>query len=128
VRNGFIADYETEFGTGTAWTESELLVTNSRVKGIGRFALENTHVRTGADDGGARASLPRRDIIDPMTGVRVSVEVYRGLGMGQEAVGPLLIEEPDTTIYVPEFATVHRDGNANYIVDLKKAQARGRRN
>ena len=128
VRTGFITDYEVEFGTGTAWTESELLVTNSRVKGIGRFALENTRVYTKNDDGGARASLPPRTIIDPMSGESIDVEVYRGLGIGQKATGPLLVEEPDTTIYVPAGATVHRDGTANYIIDLKGADTRARSN
>ncbi len=116
VRQRFIADYEKEFGAGTAWTEAEIVVTNTRVKGIGRFGSDaDLPLRLTVDgDGGQR----RREIVEPMTGVRREVEIHRGLAPGETREGPCVVEEPDTNIYVPAGATVQRDAHANYVIDL----------
>ncbi|CAH1666382.1 hydantoinase/oxoprolinase family protein [Chelatococcus asaccharovorans] len=118
VRKRFVQDYEAEFGVGTAWTESDLLVTNSRLKGIGRFEIPNATVRTGVDGLAKTEPWSTRRVTDPMTGGSFEVQVFRGLAIDQMENGPLIIEEPDTTIYVPERATVHRDNSANYVIDL----------
>jgi len=116
VRQRFIADYEREFGAGTAWTEAEIVVTNTRVKGIGRFGSDaDLPLRLTVErDGGQR----RREIVEPMTGARREVEIHRGLAPGETREGPCVVEEPDTNIYVPDGATVRRDAHANYVIDL----------
>lgn len=116
VRARFIADYEREFGAGTAWTEAEIVVTNTRVKGIGRFGSDtDAALRMTVDaDGGQR----RREIVEPVTGARRTVEVHRGLALGERRDGPCIVEEPDTNIYVPDGAVVERDAHANYVIDL----------
>ena len=79
VRAQFIDDYETEFGSGTAWTEAEILVTNTRLKGIGKFGSDGgAPVRTLAEQDAGR----RREIIEPITGRRIEVDVHRGLALG----------------------------------------------
>jgi N-methylhydantoinase A len=116
VRARFIADYEREFGAGTAWTEAEIVVTNARVKGIGRFGSDaDLPLRLTVDGGGGQR---RREIVEPMTGTRREVEVHRGLALGERRDGPCVLEEPDTNIYVPDGATVQRDAHANYVIDL----------
>ncbi|WP_221242959.1 hydantoinase/oxoprolinase family protein [Conexibacter arvalis] len=116
VRERFVADYEAEFGEGTAWTEAEVLVTNTRVKGIGRFgAGDPAPVKLLLDDDGGQR---RREIVEPMTGRRREVEVHRGLPLGERRAGPCIVEEPDTNLYVPDGAAIERDAQANYIIDL----------
>ena len=115
VRDQFIADYETEFGSGTAWTEAEILVTNTRVKGIGRLGSDGgTPIRAVVEEIAGRT----REIVEPITGMRREVDVRRGLPLGGACDGPCLVEEPDTSIYVPDGATITRDAQANYVIDL----------
>ena len=116
VRQRFIADYEKEFGAGTAWTEAEIVVTNTRVKGIGRFGSDaDAPLRLTVEEGGGQRT---REIVEPMTGARRTVEVHRGLAPGERRDGPCVVEEPDTNIYVPDGAVVQRDAHANYVIDL----------
>jgi len=120
VRAQFIDDYETEFGSGTAWTEAEILVTNTRLKGIGTFGSDGgAPVRTLAEEEVGR----RREIVEPITGRRIEVDVHRGLALGGTCAGPCLVEEPDTSIYVPDGATIARDAQANYVIDLPESRA-----
>ena len=84
VRAQFIDDYETEFGSGTAWTEAEILVTNTRLKGIGKFGSDGgAPVRTLAEQDAGR----RREIVEPITGRRIDVDVHRGLALGASVRG-----------------------------------------
>ncbi|MDW5597458.1 hydantoinase/oxoprolinase family protein [Conexibacter stalactiti] len=116
VRDRFIVDYEAEFGAGTAWTEAEVVVTNTRVKGIGRFgSADSAPVQVTLD---GERSQRRREIVEPMSGLRREVDVHRGLALGERRDGPCVVEEPDTNLYVPEGATIARDAHANYIIDL----------
>lgn len=115
LRERFVADYEREFGSGTAWTEAEILVTNVRMKGIGRLgSAGGAPVRTVVDGSAGRS----REIVEPMTGVRRTVDVHRGVPLGEHRDGPCLVEEPDTSLYVPDGATIARDQQGNYVIDL----------
>ena len=53
LRTQFVKDYESEFGTGTAWTEAELLLVNSRVRAVGHSEVQSSSM---ADGGSSRAA------------------------------------------------------------------------
>ena len=117
VRRQFIVDYESEFGSGTAWTEADILVTNTRIKGIGRLG--------SASEGLVRAEIEpqhtrKRTITEPMTRETVEVDVHRGVPLGEQRSGPCIVEEPDTNLYVPAGSTIRRDAQANYIIDVQR--------
>lgn len=116
LRAQFIADYEEEFGTGTAWTEAEILLVNSRVRAVGRSDVQT--VDQVADIGEERHELSRREVIEPLTGERVEADVHRGFGALGRADGPCLLEEPDTTVYVPGGATVELTGGGDFLLRL----------
>ena len=98
LRERFIADYEAEFGSGTAWTEAELLVVNSRVRAVGRTSAQQLlPVPPGAVQDGTT-----RETVDPMTGKRQSTAVHRNLAAIGTATGPCLLEDTDTTVYLPD--------------------------
>ncbi|MFD4195653.1 hydantoinase/oxoprolinase family protein [Amycolatopsis thermoflava] len=118
LRAQFIADYEEEFGTGTAWTEAEILLVNSRVRAIGRSDVQT--VDHGAGAGQERHELSRREVLEPLTGQRVEVDVHRGFGALGRASGPCLLEEPDTTVYVPSGATVELTGSGDFLLRLAR--------
>ncbi|KMS82391.1 5-oxoprolinase, partial [Streptomyces regensis] len=113
LRQRFIADYEAEFGSGTAWTEAEILLVNSRVQAIGRTEAQQI---TDNGRGGEQHSTDRRDCIDPATGQRRSIEVHRGFAALGKAQGPCLLEEPDTTVYVPAGADVEMVDGGHFLI------------
>ncbi|MEM5299703.1 hydantoinase/oxoprolinase family protein [Burkholderia sp. JPY481] len=116
IEKRFIADYEREFGAGTAWAEAEILVTNLRVRGIGSYALQSER---RDDVHGTQTVQDRpRSIFDPMLGKRFEVPVFRAVGQGQQLTGPLIVEEPDTTIYVPAGMTLNKDSFDNYVIEV----------
>ncbi|MBB4682677.1 hydantoinase/oxoprolinase family protein [Amycolatopsis jiangsuensis] len=115
LRARFVADYEEEFGAGTAWTEAEILLVNSRVRAIGRSEAQT--VEAGGD-GDERHELSRRSVIEPLTGERTEIDVHRGFGALGRAEGPCLLEEPDTTVYVPTGATVELTGAGDFLLRL----------
>ncbi|WP_427889121.1 hydantoinase/oxoprolinase family protein [Kribbella sp. GL6] len=108
----FVADYEEEFGAGTAWTEAGILLVNSRVRAIGRSEVQTVEHGVGE----ARHEVTRRTVIEPVTGGRVELDVHRGFD-GQ-ATGPCLLEEPDTTVYVPSGATVELTPGGDFLLRL----------
>lgn len=115
LRTQFVKDYESEFGTGTAWTEAELLLVNSRVRAVGYSEVQSASM---ADGGSSRtASDFRRTILEPH-GDRVEARVYRGFSTEGAVYGPCLLEEPDTTIYVPSGASVETTSQGHFLIRL----------
>ncbi|MBK1787597.1 hydantoinase/oxoprolinase family protein [Prauserella cavernicola] len=116
LRRRFVADYEEEFGAGTAWTEAEILLVNSRVRAIGRSEVQAVEQVAGV--GEETHELTRRVVTEPHTGERVEIDVHRGFGALGRASGPCLLEEPDTTVYVPTGATVELTGSGDFLLRL----------
>ncbi|ASR35762.1 5-oxoprolinase [Prauserella marina] len=116
LRAGFIADYEDEFGAGTAWTEAEILLVNSRVRAIGRSEAHTVEQVAGAEEEPHR--LTRRNVTEPLTGTHAEIDIHRGFGALGKATGPCLLEESDTTVYVPTGATVELTGGGDFLLRL----------
>ncbi|AYJ48369.1 hydantoinase/oxoprolinase family protein [Rhodococcus sp. P1Y] len=114
LRARFIADYEAEFGLGTAWTEAEIVLINTRVRATGISDVQEATV-TGT---GLTHSHTTREIVDPSSGKRVTVPVHRNaFGATEPLAGPCVLEEPDTTIFVPSGATLHNHID-HLLIDL----------
>ncbi|ARC58631.1 Acetophenone carboxylase gamma subunit [Frondihabitans sp. 762G35] len=117
MRSQFVTDYEAEFGKGTAWTESEILLINSRVRALGKTDTDhlagNAVVTVPAD-----AAQYQRQIVDPLSGSPLEVTVYRGFAAVRHAEGPCILEEADTTVFVPVGATAEMSDLGDVIVTL----------
>ncbi|MBA4867147.1 hydantoinase/oxoprolinase family protein [Streptomyces sp. PSKA54] len=117
LRSQFVRDYESEFGTGTAWTESEVQLINCRVRALGR----SDTAELGGDN---VISIPQetdrydREIINPSDGRPTPVTVYRGFAAVREAEGPCILEEIDTTVFVPAGAKASMNDQGDVIVSL----------
>ncbi|NLU73359.1 hydantoinase/oxoprolinase family protein [Streptomyces sp. HNM0575] len=118
LRQRFIEDYEAEFGSGTAWTEAEVLLVNSRVKAVGRTDAQQI---TGDPGDGEEYAGSTRECVDPVSGKRRTVDVHRGFGALGRAHGPCLLEEPDTTVYVPDGAVVEPADGGHFAIRLNGA-------
>lgn len=115
LRERFIADYEAEFGSGTAWTEVEILLVNSRVQAVGRTEAQQITDNEGADE---KHRTHKRECIDPTTKQRRGIDVHRGFGSVGKVSGPCLLEEPDTTVYVPAGAIVEVVDGGHFMIRL----------
>ncbi|OUZ12286.1 5-oxoprolinase [Aeromicrobium sp. PE09-221] len=118
LRRRFIRDYEEEFGSGTAWTETEVLLVNTRVRAVGRSEIQDVQTII-AEDRADRGSH-RREVVEPY-GTRVEVDVHRDFAQIGRAEGPCLLEEPDTTIYVPSGAVVELTPQGHFALRLDAA-------
>jgi N-methylhydantoinase A len=73
------------------------------------------------DGGRPEAALhARRAVLEPEAGVRVELDIYRGelLTPGTAVTGPAVIEDIDTTIFVPSQATCRLDEQRNYRLNV----------
>jgi N-methylhydantoinase A len=55
---------------------------------------------------------------DPAPAIDVSIFPGTGLGTGDVVEGPAIVEEPDTTIWVPAGARATLDADGTYLIDL----------
>lgn len=117
LQRRFVEDYESEFGTGTAWTEAELLLVNSRVRAVGHSEIQSTQTLSSVADQRDDAATFTRTILEPH-GDWVEVDVYRNFSAIGSAQGPCLLEEPDTTIYVPSGASVEMTPQGHFLISL----------
>ncbi|MCW2983206.1 MAG: hydantoinase/oxoprolinase family protein [Conexibacter sp.] len=110
--------YERTYGEGTAWVGVPSTLVNYSVTVTGRqprppliTATRNGHTPEGALRGTRNAYLP--DV-----GSRQEIPVYDGAlcGAGIRIEGPAIIDETDTTIYVPKGTTAERDEFLNYVL------------
>ena len=117
LRDRFVRDYEAEFGTGTAWTESEVLVINSRIRALGRSEslVSDAETVLGPTAG---TSQYERPVIDPTDGSTSNITVHRGFAAVREASGPCILEETDTTIYVPAGASASMNDAGDIFIKL----------
>ncbi|MEU5702177.1 hydantoinase/oxoprolinase family protein [Streptomyces aurantiacus] len=115
LRARFVADYEEEFGAGTAWTEAGILLVNTRIRAIGRSDVQAVDAVAAAQED---HRLSRREVLEPLTGERVEIDVHRGFAAQGRTAGPCLLEEPDTTVYVPSGATVELTPGGDFLLRL----------
>lgn len=117
LRRQFIEDYEVEYGTGTAWTESEIMLINIRIRALAR----STSIEQATDRPlliTADSHPYHRNVLDPATGKSATIPVYRGFAAVREATGPCLLEEVDTTVYVPVGAVARMLDQGDVVVTL----------
>ena len=116
LAQAFLAEYERLYGPGTAWEGFPVLMLNARVTATG--AVPRPTFRAVSSNGGdpAKANAIQRELLEVESGERVQAPSYRGLHPGAQIDGPALIEDVDTTIYVPPGAVARADEYGNYRV------------
>jgi N-methylhydantoinase A len=114
----FFTLYERTYGEGTAWVGVPATLVNYSVTVIGRQPRPElpTAARNGHTPDAARRAV--REAYLPDVGRREEIPVYDGAlcGAGIRIEGPGIIDETDTTIYVPTGTTAVRDEYLNYVL------------
>ncbi|MEU4895134.1 hydantoinase/oxoprolinase family protein [Streptomyces sp. NPDC044780] len=114
IQAGFPARYEEEYGTGTAWVGSPVVLMSVRVTATGRLETIET-VPAEPETGIQVTPIGRRRIHRP-TGQEVDVHDALRLPTGARVSGPALIEHPLTTIQLPAGWDLRVDGWRNYLL------------
>ena len=120
----FTTTYERLYGPGTAWEGFPVVMLNARASAVGR--VPRPAVQQGAVQDGAPAMQPRetREVLVPETGVREQLNAYRGDEMqpGMTIMGPAVVDDIDTTLYVPAGAKCWMDEFRNYRITAEEKQ------
>ena len=114
----FLKLYERTYGEGTAWKGVPATMVNYSVTAIGRQQRPDWSVATlnGHTADAARKAV--REVYLPDLHERAEIPIYAGerCGPGIQIEGPAIIDETDTTIYVPTATTAQRDEHLNYVL------------
>ena len=112
----FTTNYERLYGPGTAWSGFPVVLHNVRVNAIGR--VERPTVSRVGDGAEPTLTSPHhhRSVLVPELGRREDLPAYRGtdLAPGMSVTGPAVIDDIDTTIYVPVGSECRLDEFSNY--------------
>jgi N-methylhydantoinase A len=106
------------YGAGTAWHGFPIQLHTARVVGIGKTSKPPIPEATADQQEAASARGGMRRI--RLTGGELEAAVYAGPGLvpGMTLAGPALIDDVDTTLYVPEGVEVEIDRFSNYVFQL----------
>jgi N-methylhydantoinase A len=119
LQEEFPARYEAEYGAGTAWVGSPVVLMSVRVTATGRVETVDPVPREPEPGVPARPSGCRR-IHLPRGGGKTQedVDVYDALSLpvGAEVAGPAVFEHPLTTIQLPAGWHLQMDGWGNYLL------------
>ncbi len=123
IATAFPATYERAYGEGTAWEGSEILLANLTLRAV--VARRDPSIPSPPDGGGnaAESALKdRREVLLPGERAPVTVPVYDGnrFAAGFRIEGPAIVDEHDTTLFLPPSWSCERDELSNY--NLKKVR------
>jgi len=116
--DAFLKTYEQTYGEGTAWKGVPASLINYSVTVTGRQGRPDLAKAAAQADAGTAAPRETRRVFLP--GQREWAEVpiigEEHFPVGMKVEGPAIIDENDTTIYVPPGTTAERDEYLNYVL------------
>ncbi|MFA4927114.1 MAG: hydantoinase/oxoprolinase family protein [Patulibacter sp.] len=123
IAAAFPATYERAYGEGTAWEGSEILLANLTLRTV--VPRRDPSIPAPPDGGGAgpeSALKEQRRVLLPGGSEPVDVPVYDGnrFAAGFRIEGPAIVDEHDTTLFLPPSWSCERDELSNY--NLKKVR------
>ena len=115
----FVEEYERVYGAGTAWHGFPIQVHTARVVATGKTPKPPIPEATvGQSDAGTALTGTRRISLTGDTELEAAVFNGPALVPGMTLAGPALIDDVDTSLYVPEGVEVEIDRFSNYVFQL----------
>ncbi len=114
----FLAHYERTYGEGTAWKGVPASLINYSVTVIGRGHRPTLNGAGHANGAGSSLVREEREVYLPAERrhERIPVIDDASFGVGVEVEGPAIVDEGDTTVYVPPGTTATRDEYRNFVL------------
>jgi N-methylhydantoinase A len=112
--------YERNYGEGTAWVGSPVVLLNLSIKLTNRRPKPAGREQELHDSHPEPEATAHREVFLPIERRRESLPVFpeSQLPPGASLAGPCIIDVGDTTIYVPENATCLRDRFYNFALSI----------
>jgi N-methylhydantoinase A len=112
--------YERNYGEGTAWEGSPVVLLNLSVKAIHGRRKPTSRTAEVAADVATPEPVDHRDIFLPIERRRESVPIYADADLrpGTSVGGPAILDLGDTTVYVPDGVDAVRDKFFNFVLDV----------
>jgi N-methylhydantoinase A len=117
--------YEAEYGSGSAWVGSPVVLVAVRVTATGRVAaLEPTPAQLVSESEQRLAATGSRRVFLPLLGEETEVGVYdtRAAKAGHQIQGPAILEHPLTTLQIPSGWDARIDQWGNFILTDRTAE------
>lgn len=116
LARGFPPTYERAYGEGTAWEGSEVLLANLTLRTVVPRRDPTLASPPSANRGPGGALKQEREVLLPGDEQLTMVPVYEGdrFGEGPPVTGPAVVDEHDTTLFIPPGWSCERDGHSNY--------------
>ena len=110
--------YERTYGEGTAWKGVPISLINYSVTVTGKAERARLGVTAGSNGNPEPAPRETRRVFLPAEREWAEVPIYaeQAFAPGQGVAGPAIIDESDTTIYVPPGNRIERDDYMNYVL------------
>jgi N-methylhydantoinase A len=114
----FLDEYERVYGAGTAWEGFPIQLQTARVVAIGKTDKPPVRAADGDGSGDATPSGERTILTG---GQEISARAYDGpaLAPGAQLTGPALIDDVDTTLFVPDGVSLAIDDLDNYVFSIR---------
>ena len=117
LAESFPAAYERAYGEGTAWEGSEVLLANLTLRSVVPRRDPSLASPPGANGSDPASALKEeRDVLIPGASELSKVPVYEGnkFAQGFRIEGPAIVDEHDTTLFLPPGWSCERDQYSNY--------------
>jgi N-methylhydantoinase A len=117
--DSFLKTYEQTYGEGTAWKGVPASLINYSVTVVGRQDRPDLGAASASENGHTgRLERERRRVYLPgeQRWEEIPVIDDQRFDVGVEVQGPAIVDEGDTTIYVPPWTTATRDEFMNYVL------------
>lgn len=114
IQDRFADLYEAEYGAGTAWVGSPVVLMSVRVVATGR--VQAAEIAPRPDDDSVPTPVGARRV--HLGGQDTDIDVYDAitLPVGGRLAGPAVLEHPLTTITLPAGWELQLDGHGNYLL------------
>ncbi|WP_223593798.1 hydantoinase/oxoprolinase family protein [Neobacillus bataviensis] len=116
----FIETYERLYGEGTAWEGSDVIMLNCRVTGVGKTVKPK--IKSNPSEGKGQVTPHKLNEVflpDLNEARQIPTYVSQEISVGDLINGPAIVEAGDTTIYVPEYASITKDEYLNYVMEVR---------
>ena len=116
----FTEEYERVYGRGTAWHGFPIELHTARVVATGKTEKPPLPAAPAGTTDAESVRAGEREI-RLAGGAAATAAVYHGAALtpGMQLTGPALIDDVDTTLYVPDRASVEIDSFGNYVFTLQ---------
>lgn len=120
LADGFPTVYEQNYGEGTAWKGSSVVLVNISIKAVFRREKPVSREEEATSQTPLPEPLTSRRVYQPFLREAAEVPVYAEatLPPGTRIEGPCIVDVGDTTIYVPSAAICTRDRFFNFSLTL----------